>query len=223
VQQRQVTVIGEERRRDGEERAMIGVIRFDVRGEVADAILGDDGCWSCGAVPCLAHPLDILFSPNWEGLPAGRRHLQEAARWLKGTIVLGADRPIPATARSPHPGVRADPYDRPFHPPTILSTRQSDRLTYRAAAEMCTVSPAMIGLWVETGAWPMPRRGGIGSATFGRSEVEGWLATGDWPVGARFHAPPEDGVPPLLEGTSRRLAEGFAADHKRVERLCSAW
>ena len=185
---------------------MIGIIRFDCRGGVAEAILGDDGCWSCGAVPCLAHPLDILYSPNWEGLPAGRRHLEEAARWLQGTLVLGADRPIPATARSPHPGVRADPFDRPCHHATILSTRQSDRLTYRAAAEMCHVSPAMIGLWVDTGAWPMPRRGGIASATFGRSEVEGWLATGDWPAGAHFHAPPEDGVPPiLLEGTSRRL------------------
>lgn len=173
----------------GKECAMIGIIRFDFRGGVAEAVLGDDGCWSCGAVPSLAHPLDILYSPNWERRPAGRRHLDEAARWLNGTVVLGADRPIPAMARPSGPGVRADHFDRPCGHPMVLSTRPSDRLTYRAAAEMCRVGPAMIGLWVETGAWPMPRRGGVASATFERSEVEGWLATGDWPAGARFHAP----------------------------------
>ena len=48
---------------------------------------------------------------------------------------------------------------------------------------MCGVGPAMIGLWVETGAWPMPRRGEAASATFGLTEVEGWLATGNWPAG----------------------------------------
>jgi hypothetical protein len=64
----------------GKESAMIGLIRFSCRGESAEAILGDDGCWSCAAVPCLARPLDILYSPNWEGPVAGRRYVEKAAR-----------------------------------------------------------------------------------------------------------------------------------------------
>ncbi len=168
---------------------MLGMIRFDFREGVAEAVLGDDGCWSCGAVPCLAHPLDILYSPNWERPAAGRRHLEEASRWLNGTVILGADRPIGGMARPSNPGALPDPFDRPCRQPTVLPARPPDRLTYRAAADMCCVGPVMIGLWVETGAWPMPRRGGVASATFERSEVEGWLATGDWPAGARFHAP----------------------------------
>jgi hypothetical protein len=59
----------------------------------------------------------------------------------------------------------------------------------RTAAKMCGVGVGMIRLWVETGAWPMPRRGiGQAPATFGHSEVEGWLATGIWPAGSTFCA-----------------------------------
>ena len=72
---------------------MIGMIRFDRRGGIAEAVLGDDGCWGCAAVPCLVRPLDILYSPNRDEFPAGRRHLEEAAHWLKGVIVFGNDSP----------------------------------------------------------------------------------------------------------------------------------
>ena len=43
----------------------------------------------------------------------------------------------------------------------LSSTERSERVTDRVAARMCRVVPGMIGLWVETGAWPMPsaRRG----------------------------------------------------------------
>jgi hypothetical protein len=177
---------------------MIGAIRFGFRREVAEAILGDDGCWRCDAVPCLAHPLDILYSPSWQGRPDGRRHLDEAARWLHGIVVPGLDRPIDGMGRPSHRGPGADRLDQPCRLATGLSARPSDRLTYCAAARICRVGPVMIGLWVETGAWPIPRRGGAASATFGLSEVEGWLATGDWPADARFRAPPGDGSPPIL-------------------------
>jgi predicted DNA-binding transcriptional regulator AlpA len=169
---------------------MIGTIRFGFRGGVAEAVLGHDGCWGCCAVPCLVHPLDILYSPNWDGLPTGRRYLEEVARWLRGAVILGADRPIPGMVRPSNPGVRADLFERPCHDPMVYSTRQSNRLTYHAAADMCRVGRVTIGLWVETGAWPMPRRVGAASATFSLSEVEGWLATGAWPAGAHFHSPP---------------------------------
>ena len=78
---------------------MIGLIRFDFRRRIAEAVLGADGCWSCAAVPCLVHPLDILYSTNWAGLPAGPRYLEAAGRWLKGTLVSGDGCPIPGVAR----------------------------------------------------------------------------------------------------------------------------
>ena len=128
---------------------MIGMIRFGARGGVAEAILGDDGCWSCAAVPCLVHPLEILYSPNWEGRPAGRRHLKEAATWLKGTVVFGADSPILGARRS-NPGLPVDLLDRRSRPPMALPTKQSDRVTDRIAARMCWVNLGMIHLWVQT-------------------------------------------------------------------------
>ncbi len=171
---------------------MIGLIRFDLRGASTEAILGDDGCWSCAAVPCLAHPLNIRYGPNREGVPAGRRHLEEAAHWLKGVVVFGADGPVPGVSPPSDPGASAGVFDRPCHHPTARVTSRSDRLTDGAAARICGVGLGMIGLWVETGAWPLPRRGKAASRSFELSEVEGWLATGDWPAGACFLAPPGD-------------------------------
>jgi hypothetical protein len=46
------------------------MIRFDFRGGIAEAVPGNDGCWNCAAVPSLVHLLDILYSPNWDGLYA---------------------------------------------------------------------------------------------------------------------------------------------------------
>jgi len=174
---------------------MIGLIRFDLQRGSAEAILGDDGCWSCALVPCLAHPLNIRYGPNWEGLPSGRRHLEEAAHWLKG-VVFGTDGPVPGVSLPSDPGASAGVFDRPRHHPTAHVTGRSDRLTDSAAARICGVGPGMVGLWVETGAWPLPHRGEAASISFGLSDVEGWLATGAWPAGARFHSPPEDGVSP---------------------------
>jgi hypothetical protein len=167
---------------------MIGLIRFIFRGGIAEAVLGNDGCWSCAAAPCLARPLDILYSPNWEGLSTGRRHLQAAARWLNGTIVFGAGRPIHRTTRALVRRVRGDLLFRRSHQPAVPSTERSDRVSERTAAKMCGVGVGMIRLWVVTGAWPIPRRGGAAPATFGRSEVEGWLARGIWPAGSTFRA-----------------------------------
>ncbi len=82
---------------------MIGLIRFAFQGANAEAVLGDDGSWSCTAVPCLVRPLDILYGPSWEGIPAGGpvglRQLETAGRWLRGTIVCGYGRPILGTAQ----------------------------------------------------------------------------------------------------------------------------
>lgn len=82
---------------------MVGMVRFAFRGGTAEAVLGDNGRWSCATVPCLVRPLDILHSPHWEGLPArglgGRRNLSAAGRWLKGVVVLGTETAIPGIGR----------------------------------------------------------------------------------------------------------------------------
>ena len=195
-----------DRPRLGKASAMIGMIRFGFRGAIAEAILRKDGCWICPAVPCLVHPLNILYSPNWDGVQAGRRHLEEAASWLKGTVAFEDGSRISGTAGGPVAGVGANPFDRRFRDLTRSSAKRFDRVTACAAAKMCRVEPEMILLWVETGAWPLPRRDGATSATFGVSEVEDWLATGAWPAGAHFHDPPEDEAPPtVLARTSRWL------------------
>jgi hypothetical protein len=190
----------ESRPRLGKESAMIGLIRFDLQGGSAEAILGDDGRWSRAVVPCLVRPLDIRYGPNWEGLPAGRRHLEEAAHWLNGVVAFGGDAPVPGVSPPSDPGASAGVFDRPCHHPTAHVKSRSDRLTDCAAARLCGVGTGMIGLWVKTGAWPMPLRREAASATFELSDVEGWLATGDWPAGAHFHARPEFGAPPALPG-----------------------
>jgi hypothetical protein len=187
---------------------MIGMIRFDYRGGIAEAVLGIDGRWSCDAVPCLVHPLDILHSPRWDGQPPERRHLEEAACWLKGAVVFGDIGPIPAMAPAPVAGVQADPFDRRSRDLTLRSTKRSARVTDRAAAAMCCVGLRMIHLWVETGAWPIPRRGGEAASTFELSEVEGWLATGVWPAGAHFLAPPEDSASPSSRGQADKTSRG---------------
>jgi hypothetical protein len=73
-----------------EEPEMIGKVLFRFRGRPAEAVLHEDGCWSCVAVPSLVEPLDILYSPHREGLaadgPSGRHHLDAAARWLRGAV-----------------------------------------------------------------------------------------------------------------------------------------
>ena len=69
---------------------MIGRLRFPFRERTASAVLHEDGRWQCPEVPSLVRVLDTLYSPRRDGLPAdgqrARRHLHDAARWLKGTV-----------------------------------------------------------------------------------------------------------------------------------------
>jgi hypothetical protein len=59
-------------------------------------------------------------------------------------------------------------------------------VTDRAAARISGVSREMLRLWIETGAWPLPRAILATTLYFMRSDVEGWLRTGIWPAEARF-------------------------------------
>lgn len=80
-----------------------------------------------------------------------------------------------ADERGRHRGVRRAPG------PTGL-------VTDRGAARMSRVSPGMLRLWVETGAWPLPRAVHSTTLYFVLSDVEGWIRTGTWPAGARFRS-----------------------------------
>ena len=61
-------------------------------------------------------------------------------------------------------------------------------MTDRVAARICRVGPRMIGLWIETGAWPLPHAVGATTLYFRASDVECWLRTGTWPAGVRFRS-----------------------------------
>ena len=69
---------------------MIGRLRFPYRQRTAEAVLHEDGRWQCPEVPSLVRVLDTLYSPRRDGSSVdgrrARRHLQAAARWLKGTV-----------------------------------------------------------------------------------------------------------------------------------------
>ena len=181
---------------------MIGMILFAFRGGIAEAILEDDGCWSCTARPCLVRPLDLLYSPTRDRLlaggSAGRRCLEAAARWLKGTPVFGGGRPIPRAALPLARGLPGNVFDWRSRRPVVPATKRFDRVSERDAARMCGVGVPMIRMWVETAAWPMPQHGGAATVTYGLSDVEGWLATGSWPAGVHFRAAAEQGTPLFL-------------------------
>jgi hypothetical protein len=74
---------------------MIGRLRFPYRQRTAEAVLQEDGRWECPEVPSLVRVLDTLYSPRLDGPSAANaqrahRHLQDAARWLKGTVEADA-------------------------------------------------------------------------------------------------------------------------------------
>jgi hypothetical protein len=189
---------------------MTGMILFACRGGIAEAILEDNGCWSCAAMPRLVRRLDVLYSPTRDRLladgSAGRRYLEAAARWLNGTPVFGDGRPIPKAAQPLARGLRGNVFDRRSRRPVVPATKQCDRISERDAARMCGVGVRMIHMWVETAAWPMPQHGGAAAVTYGLSDVEGWLATGSWPAGVHFREGAEQETPPLF---LRGCADGY--------------
>ena len=69
---------------------MIGRLRFTYRQRTVEAVLHEDGRWQCPEIPSLVRVLDTLYSPRRDGSANDeqrvRRHLHNAARWLKGTV-----------------------------------------------------------------------------------------------------------------------------------------
>lgn len=73
------------------DRSMIlGVVVFpNPRGEQLEAILDDQGRWSCPGLPVLNRVLNILYEPgrlDGGNLPFGHAELFRAADWLKGEV-----------------------------------------------------------------------------------------------------------------------------------------
>lgn len=69
---------------------------------------------------------------------------------------------------------------------TRVSADRPGLITDRVAAKICRVGSRMIGLWIETGAWPLQHAVHATTLYFRASDVECWLSTGTWPAGVRF-------------------------------------
>jgi excisionase family DNA binding protein len=68
----------------------------------------------------------------------------------------------------------------------VRSPTRSSLITHRDAARRLQVSARTVRLWVETGAWPLPRYTRRTDWLFEVSDVEDWAKTGGWPRGARY-------------------------------------
>ena len=68
------------------------------------------------------------------------------------------------------------------------SPERTSLVTDRALAQRLQVSVRMVHLWVDTGAWPLPRCARRTSFLFETADVEQWVDTGVWPAGARFQS-----------------------------------
>ena len=65
----------------------------------------------------------------------------------------------------------------------MRSRPRASLVTDSALAQRLQVSARMVRLWVDTGAWPLPRCARRTSFLFETSDVEQWVETGVWPAG----------------------------------------
>jgi hypothetical protein len=71
-----------------------------------------------------------------------------------------------------------------------VGTGDDPRPAAISVAEIIGVPLWMIRLWIDTGAWPLPRSVRGSTLLFDLSEVECWLRTGAWPPGVHFRKRP---------------------------------
>jgi hypothetical protein len=67
-----------------------------------------------------------------------------------------------------------------------VSRVSPDLVPDRVIARNLGVSERLIRLWIETGAWPLPRAVGATTLYFNGIDVDCWTRTGTWPAGVRF-------------------------------------
>lgn len=103
-------------------------------------------------------------------------HTRPAARRRPEGLATAVGAPRPERDPPPSPRMAAD---------------RTDLVTDRVAARMCRVGPRMIGLWIETGAWPLPHAVCATSRSFRLSDVKCWIRTGTWPAGVPFRSGPD--------------------------------
>jgi hypothetical protein len=74
---------------------MIGKVVFQYKSNEIDAVMDDNGLWRCDALPCLARPLNILYSAAFYRTPPDRSRslhdLRSAAVWLHGEARIEGD------------------------------------------------------------------------------------------------------------------------------------
>jgi len=75
--------------------AMIGKVIFQYKLNAVEAVMDEDGSWRCDAIPCLARPLNVLYSRAFHRLPLDRARLLDdlhsAASWLHGEVRIEAN------------------------------------------------------------------------------------------------------------------------------------
>jgi hypothetical protein len=114
--------------------------------------------------------------------------------------ILG--RPQPSARRRPEDRATAGGTSRSVHRYHRLVRMSADRpelMTDWVAAQICRVSLEVIGLWVETGAWPLPEAICATTLYFRALDVECWLDSGRWPTSVQFRDVPyqvDDEAPP---------------------------
>jgi hypothetical protein len=67
-----------------------------------------------------------------------------------------------------------------------VSRVSPDLVPHRVIASNLGVSVRLIRLWIDSGAWPLPRAVGATNLYFNGIEVDCWTRTGTWPDGVRF-------------------------------------
>jgi hypothetical protein len=104
---------------------MIGKVVFRYNSAIVEAVMDDDGAWSCDAIPCLIRPLNTLYTPLSRAATLDRsrckRCLESAARWLRGE------------ARAGHADGESRCGDRPVHGHDRLDLRVTNGLDLSSA------------------------------------------------------------------------------------------
>jgi hypothetical protein len=63
-------------------------------------------------------------------------------------------------------------------------------ITAGCASRMCRVGPIMVGRWIDSGLWALPRLVRHHVYFYRRADVECWIRTGGWPGDSLFRAQP---------------------------------
>ncbi|MHB1560598.1 MAG: hypothetical protein ACYC61_24360 [Isosphaeraceae bacterium] len=87
-------------------------------------------------------------------------------------------------------GKSASRFMRKYHLQVHMSADRPELMADWTVAQICHVNLEVIGLWVESGAWPLPEVVHATTLYFRTLDVERWLDSGTWPTGLHFRDVP---------------------------------